>query len=61
MDEATTKRLAASLVDAKKATRSISAAINSHETDRDRIDYYRNDAIAHLEFALTALRAAAQK
>ena len=57
MDEATTKRLQEALRDCKKAARAISAAIDSHETDHARIEYHRNDAIAQLEFALSALRA----
>ena len=60
-DEATTKRLKEALMCSKKAARSIAASFDvwtGQIIDEARYTYYRNDAIAQLEFALTALRAA---
>jgi hypothetical protein len=56
MDEATTKRLQEAMRDTKKAARAISAALDAAD-DVKRGEYHRNDAIAQLEFALSALRA----
>lgn len=61
MDDATTKRYAEALRDTKKAARAIIAAIEADNTETPeavaRRVYHAKDAIAQLEFALTALRA----
>lgn len=54
--EKTTEKLETALADTKKAARAITKAIETNEVQR--LDYHRKDAIAQLEFALTALRAA---
>ena len=63
MAETTTESLLKqALGHAKKAARAIDSATDYAVTDGPvdpaRYAYYRNDAIAQLEFALTALRAA---